>query len=97
MITNYMQISRYVYFHNTGPNGNKKNDIRTSVSCVIHPLPVGKVRQRYIARILGLLYFLRFNTHSLTKCKIPTKSCSSVLNSSGQRHGLADDVVAITS
>ena len=30
------------------------------VSCVIHPLPLGKIRQSYIARILGLLYFLLF-------------------------------------
>ena len=30
------------------------------VSCVIHPLPLGKVRQSYIARILGHLYFLLF-------------------------------------
>ena len=33
---------------------------RGSVSCVIHPLPQGKVRQSYISQIFWLLYFLLF-------------------------------------
>ena len=48
-----------------------------SVSCVIHPLLLGKVRQSYIARILGLLYFLRFlkvQHAAETKCKIHTNA-----------------------
>ena len=34
--------------------------IEGSVSCVIHPLPLSKIHQSYIARILWLLYFLIF-------------------------------------
>ena len=34
--------------------------VQGSVSCVIDPLLLGKVRQSYLALILGLLYFLLF-------------------------------------
>ena len=57
-----------------------------SVSCIIHPLPLGKVRQSYIARILRLLYFLIFLKVKQLRQNatyIPTNSCSSILNSSG--------------
>ena len=34
--------------------------VQGSVSCVIHPQPLWKVRQSYITRIWGHLYFLLF-------------------------------------
>ena len=34
--------------------------VQGSVSCVIHPLLLGKVRQSYIPRIFGLRYFMIF-------------------------------------
>ena len=52
------------YIHFT--HGERRMDCRCmhgSVSCVIHPQLLGKVRQTYIARIWGLLYFfLRYNS-----------------------------------
>ena len=56
-----------------------------SDSCVIHPLTVGKVRQSYTARILGLLYyflFLKVGQLRQNARYIPTNSCPSILNSS---------------
>ena len=55
------------------------------VSCVIRPLLLGKIRLSYIARILGLLYFLLFLKVSQLRPNaryIPINSCLSILNSS---------------
>ena len=59
--------------------------VQGSDSCVIHPLPMGKVHQGNIAEILGLLYFLLFfNVLQLRQNTryIPRNSCWSMLNSS---------------
>ena len=70
-----------------------------SVSCVIHPLLLGKVRQtiEFLDNFIYCYFLRRYSWDKMQDTYMPMNSCSSMQNSSRWRHALADDAVEITS